>query len=248
MQPLIKLKLNIIVIGLMLIPGQGLQAESLQLPPPYHASYQLLKNGIPVANADFVLKYDEQRIHFSSVSKVSGLAAMFRKDEIHESSVLDRQHNPPRLIEYQYRHTGGKKKRAVSIRIDWQSKTAQTINDGKSTNTPVTEPLWDRFSIQLPIMHAAGRSHDKQQFKVIDKNQLKVFTVEYLGHEKIETNLDQWIETDQWQSQAESSTRKTVFWLAPNQHYLPIKIEQYKNGDLNATLLLSNVQWQPTQP
>ena len=79
MQQLIKLKLNIIVIGLMLISGQQLQAESLQLPPPYLAEYKLLKNGIPVANANFVLKYDEQRIHFSSVSKVSGLAAMFRK-------------------------------------------------------------------------------------------------------------------------------------------------------------------------
>ena len=233
------------ITGLFLLLFSS-QPLAFDLPPDFKASYLIEKYGSSVAETTLTLNQTDNRISYQSSSRAIGLAAVFTSDSITESSTLKLSENnlPPFLLEYQYSR---KKKpgKNQTIKITWnENSTASIISHSHNGSTQLTasQPLWDKLSVQLALMHdiSAAKKHDILNYKVIDKNTIIDYRFEYLDDENISIDNRNYL-TRKLKRIHASGKRTTFMWLATELSNLPIAIEQYKNKTTHWRMELQDI-------
>lgn len=205
----------------------------------FKAEYQLKKIGMTLGTAKFSLHETATNTwRYASSIKPSGMARMFSKDEFSEaSSVLfqDRRLTP---IGYQYIRSG-KKPEVASVSYDWAAKQATFIRNGESQSMPLQNNHQDRYSMVLALMQATAHGQQKMQYQVIDKS-MKLRSYTRGGEEVIKTSLGK---KNTIRIIQDSGRRQIHYWLSPELNYIPVRIEQFKEGKSQLKLTLKKLKW-----
>lgn len=213
------------------------------LPPAFSASYELQKNGLPVAETNYTFSKTQPSAVFKSDTRLTGMASWFSNEQVTETSQLVLQANSIQVRHYQYLQTGNDNLSINSLFDPASQKINTTINQQPPVITDYHPPVWDKLSMLIALMSSAARLDKKLQLQTLDKGLIKKYQLIQKGYQEIEIDEDQWIKAQVWQRQHKN--KKTVFYLDPSAHFLPLKIEQYKRDKRRATLLLKEIQWQP---
>jgi len=235
-------RLNLFLVVLLFIPLASAQSISpAQLPPAFNASYDLLKKGLPIAETQYQFSKNSTSALFNSNTQLTGMAAWFSDEQLSESSQFEFSNNQVRVVSYQYHQTGKKALSINSIFNKDKENIVTRINQQTAINTDYQTPVWDKLSMLIVLMASANHENKSLQFNAIDNGEIKSYQLSKTGVKEIELDEDNWIKTIRWQRI--NKNRKTVFYLDPKQHFLPVKIEQYKRDKRRATLLLKEIQW-----
>ncbi len=177
---------------------------------------------------------------FESNGKLTGLAALFRKDKITESSRWETSDGQLRPVTYNYVRSGGDKEKAEQHLFDWKSHkvSSTTTKEGKKEQDLKTG-LLDKLLYQLAMMEIkdpeAGLSYD-----LIDGTSLKNYQFEFKGEETLTTPMGK-LKTLKFQrkrSNEESGKRSTALWCAPSLHYLPVRVDNVdRKGHLTSIVI-----------
>lgn len=222
---------------------------SLALPLEYTASYDIEKFGMVVARSNYTLKHENNDVRVTQHTETVGLAALIRNDVIDENSLLSIKNEQLLLTEFNYTHRSkDKKNRNIQLKIDWvnsDEKLLGTVNGtahGKSLKLKVDNPVWDTSSYQIPLMLNTKEKVAPQKYSMMIKGRFKDYTFITHGIETIEVNGNT---IDAIKIERDSGTAKSpiYLWLAPSLNNLPVKIEKWKNGDLQVTLSLNHAQF-----
>lgn len=226
-------------IGVLLICSTAVNAEAL-FPPAFNATFELYKSGLAVAETKYQLRHQSQ-IHFASSTHLTGFASLFSNDTIIEESIFDATTATAiKLKRYKFKQTGEENKNIVSS-IDWQQqKITTTINKQAATTSTFKKTLWNKHSVLLALMTHANDEKKALTFNVLDKGIVKKYSFRFIGSKEIELD-DEWVKTAVWKR--ENSHKKTIFYLDPTEHHIPLKIEEYKNQQLRAALWLTELNW-----
>ena len=223
----------------------GLPAQAVQLPPDFTASYHIEKYGTLIANMKLSLQTRDDSIIYRSHSQTRGLAALFSDDQIDEISQLRKpeEEELPHLTSYQYRRED-KRKDNQQFSIDWTEDDIAIISGeyrNHSFDLQTDKPVWDRLSVQLALVCQASQQPQKDvyQFHVFDRDELQQYTFERLGEESITINGTSYTTL---KLKRQHGKRTTYLWLDTENYYLPVRIEQHKNGDLHLTLSLDKIE------
>jgi len=228
-------------IGVLLICSTAIKAGEAQTLPAknFNAVFELYKSGLLVAESQYIFR-QQQQPNFKSSSHLKGFVSLFNESEIAEQSFFDTSKNHIRLTQYQYKQTGDNNKQISSL-VDWKRQRITTIrNDQKEIITPFKNTIWDKHSLLLALMSNAQKNDKELNLQVLDKGIVKLYKFIYTGSKEIELDEDEWVVTSVWQRQ--TGNRKTVFYLDPKNHFIPLKIEQHKNQQ-QATLWLKEINW-----
>lgn len=226
-------------IGVLFICYSAVNAETL-LPPAFNATFDFQKSGLTVAQIQYNLTHKQQSL-FKTHTTLSGLASIFSNDEITEESLFNLTPASLQLIHYQLKQTGKENKNINSV-INWQQKNiTTTINRQVAINNTFTNTLWDKNSVLLALMVHAGNKYKSLTFTTLDEDSIKEFKFDYIGTKDIELDNDEWKTTSIWQRK--NNNKKVIFYLDPKDHYIPLKIEEYRNQRLRATLWLTELNW-----
>lgn len=226
-------------IGVLFICYSAVNAETL-LPPAFNATFDLHKSGLTVAQIQYNLTHKQPSL-FKAHTTLSGLASIFSNDEIIEESSFNLTPASPQLIHYRLKQTGKENKNINSV-INWQQKNiTTTINRQAAINNTFTNTLWDKNSVLLALMVHAGNKYKSLTFTTLDEDSIKEFKFDYIGTKDIELDNDEWKTTSIWQRK--NNNKKIIFYLDPKDHYIPLKIEEYRNQRLRATLWLTELNW-----
>ncbi|NOY65792.1 MAG: DUF3108 domain-containing protein [Gammaproteobacteria bacterium] len=209
-------------------------------PPDFNATYQLNKLGLNAAEASFTLKENNDSWLYRSVTKTKGFISIFRKDKIIEETLIKKISGENKPLNYKYIHNSKKKNRNRSIQFDWKNKIANATSKGIKYTLEIPDEAIDNFSLQLRIMHDLDDGKSRLEYQIIHKGQLKPYTFEILGKEKIETPVGNFYATKIKRSR-KNETRTTIMWLSPELHYLPVMIKHIEKDGTDFYLKLSQV-------
>ena len=229
--------------GISLLCAQAALADkpagpTVVFPVDYDARYVVEKYDSEVASLQYRLRHKAGRIEFTTQARVSGFASLLRDDRAEERSVL-RNSPEPTLQSYRFRRSGDAAQRNTQFHIDWQGKRGTARGDyaGKTFQLAVTQPVWDPLSVQLALMRDMLRPAPSLAYAVIHKGRLKRYVFERLADDSIE--IDE-VFYDCVVLQRRHNNRLTRFWLAKDYQFIPVLIENHKNGELDSRILLDS--------
>ncbi|MFK8068165.1 MAG: DUF3108 domain-containing protein [Gammaproteobacteria bacterium] len=237
----------VILSFLISIPGQA------ELPGSFSAIYSLHFDDLRVGVMErhFIHKEDGSGT-FESNGKLTGLAALFRKDQINETSRWEMKDGNLRPVVYKYERTGGDSLKKEVHRFDWNKNTISSVTETGKNKLPLKPGLLDKLLYQLAIMQIkdpkAGLSYD-----LIDGTDLKNYQFEFMGEEELSTPMgklksykfqrkrdDQNIKEGTKDTTQKIAKRSTIIWCAPSLHYLPIRVDSIdKKGHLTSIIIKS---------
>ena len=205
--------------------------------------------------ATYALHYDDLRIGvmerrfthnkdgsgtFESNGKLTGLAALFRKDKITESSRWEINEGQLRPVEYKFERTGGDKEKKEHHQFDWDNNKVHSKTQDGEKELNITPGLLDKLLYQLAMMDIKDPD-DGLEYDLLDGTTLKNYQFEFKGEEDLSTPMGK-IKTLKFQrKRAEENTdsgenkRSTIIWCASSLHFLPVRVDSInKKGHLTS--------------
>lgn len=217
-------------------------------PPDYRATYDVIKYGATVGRSTIVLTQNKNQVHYSQNVELVGIISFFKKDRVAENSWLTRNDNGTFLLnKYQYIHSNSKKNRDTLIEATWKkdenNQLTGTITGntrGKTISLQTNGTVWDTLSFQLALMNDVSNKKTSYHYNVVSRDKIKQYVFRHDGEETIEVNGREY---DTVKLERNNGERSIKIWLAPELHYVPVLIENYKDGDLDSTMKLDSIKF-----
>jgi hypothetical protein len=132
-------------------------------------------------------------------------------------------------------------KRDADVQFDWEHNRATGVYEGVKVDMPLQPGIQDDLSVQIALMVELLAGRTPQQFLLIDKNTVREYRYTRDGEESVSTPLGK-IDTVIYRSQKKGSPRITRFWCAPSRGYIPLRVEQEKDGDVQWTMQIQSLR------
>ena len=239
-----KTTLSQLILTLSLLPS-----SVFSLPLEYSASYSMEKYGVVFARSNYTLKHENNGVRLMQHTKTVGLAALLKKGTVNANSFLSVQNGRLLLTEFSYKQEpSDKKNRNIQIKIDWLQSEKKLLGKvsgnahGKKLELQVDKPVWDANSYQIPLMLNTKEITEPQQYTMMFKGHFKNYTFITHGPEDIEVS-GRTIHAIKTERNGNTKKSPLYLWLAPDLNNLPVKMEKWKNGKLQLTLLLDRAHF-----
>lgn len=206
----------------------------------FNADYQVLRNGKELGHATLRLRAQENDTwEFSSQTRgTAGMASLLGLDIV-EKSTFRWHEGQPQGLHYNYAQKAAIKSRDVTIDFDWQSKTANTNDNGRKADVALDAPAMDRHLVTLALMADLAIGAADFNCRVVEKDKISDQHYVQSGHETLSLPAGS-IEAVKVERDRGDSKRHTTSWFAPRRGFLPVQIEQVeKNGETITLRLLT---------
>ncbi|MBT8151455.1 MAG: DUF3108 domain-containing protein, partial [Gammaproteobacteria bacterium] len=128
--------------------------------------------------------------------------------------------------------------RPIHVYFDWENMQANGAKGKRKYEFALEPGVLDKLSyqVQMQLDLLAQPERPALIYKVANYSGLRDYQFDFALRETIETRLGS-RETLVYQRDKKDSTIK--LWIAPQQNYLPVKIEQLEDGDSNVVIIKS---------
>jgi hypothetical protein len=225
-----------------LVAGMGLSlagrvaADELK---PYQATYNGIWHGITVAVSNLKLEHTGETWTYTSKSEPRGLGRM-ASGVFPPLQVSVVRVTASGVLPQSYRSEGGDAAKAVDLKYDWQTHRVTGTYEGTQVNLPLTPQVQDDASVQLALMAELVAGRTPPSLQLIDKNNVRDYKFTREGEATVQTPMGA-VATIVYRAQKTYSPRITRFWCAPEQGYIPMKVEQTKGDDVQWTLQIQSL-------
>ena len=204
---------------------------------PHSAQYKV-KISVIGGQLNTELRQTESGYVATHVIKPTGVSRMFSRGSISETSEFYAAADGVRPDKYRSNDTISRDEERVDIQFDWSTGEARgTVNDVYITSV-MDEIAHDRVSIQYELMHDLLNGGPSAEYILFDVDRLKTLNVRSVGTKTIKVPAGQY-EAVGIQHQATGSKRITTLWCVEELDYLPVIIEQHRNGKLRVRAVLT---------
>ena len=211
---------------------------------PHTAVYKV-KVSILSGKLQTEVKATDDGYAVSTVLSSSGLARMFVRGDLRENStfaVVDGSVQPHR---YQSADLISKKDKFMDFTFDWQhNQVTGSIND-EEIDLNFDGQLFDRVSIQYELMLDLLSGQQSDQYELLDDNEPKLLHVSNIGSKSIKVPYGKF-EAIGIQHRKLKSDRVTTLWCVEELDYLPVMIEQHRDGKRVMRAVLASYTTTPT--
>ena len=210
----------------------------------YSAIYDVHYKGRRVGTSEFSVRWDSatRHYHYASNTRVKGLLRLISPKPVIEESefLLTTEFVQP--LNYLYEDGSRKGDDNFRIAFDWTGNTAEINGDSGPVAITLSPNTLDRASLQVAIMRDLAAGSAVGPYLFVDDDGLK--TYEYSEEEGAEadTGMGQ-IAVRRFRQQRQGSSRSTILWMAPSLRYLPVRIEQIRNGEIETVFALDTVEF-----
>lgn len=211
--------------------------------PTYEAVYEVEYKGRRVGESTQSLSYDDLAdvYRFESTTSAKGLARLIRSRPVIERSAFTVDEDGAlRPLTFATEDGTRRGDDSYSIDFDWARHIARIDAADADRELPLTPGVLDRGALQVALMLEVRDGVELAPHQLIDESEIETYAYTRDGQETIETPAGRH-ETVRIVQQRADSSRVTVIWLAPELEFLPVKIEQRRDGEALTTLTLESV-------
>jgi hypothetical protein len=207
---------------------------------PFEASYNWSWHGMTVAVSTVKLEQRGDTWVYASKSSPRGIGKMFSERPVQTSTlrVTDKGVQP---LSYEADDGTSSTKRDADVQFDWEHGRVTGVYEDVKVDMPLQPGIQDDLSVQIALMVELLAGREPQQFQMIDKNAVREYRYTRETQESVSTPLGK-IDTIVYRSQKTGSPRVTRFWCAPSRGYIPMRVEQKKDDDVQWTMQVQSVK------
>jgi len=229
-------------IGAIVMAALYSTAASAQL-VEYQAEYGARYKSRNVGTSVFALQRgaDNNAWIFSTTMQAKGLLRFASPRPIIDRSEFTLEHDT--IVPQRFLHEDGSRKGEDNHNIvfDWGSQVAVISGEGYSREVALQRGVLDRGSLQVALMHTLAAGRQPQSFSVLDEQSVDDYEYTFEGEHTIETELGD-VAVLRYRQQRTGSSRYTVIDLAPALDYVPVRIEQIRDGETRSAFLIESIE------
>lgn len=212
--------------------------------PTYTATYNVEYKGKDLGTSEYTVTYDAKRdtYEFMSSTRVKGLLRLVSPKPAIERSQFKLVNG--KIVPLEYWHEDGSRKGEDNshFTFDWQRHVAVVSDKNGRREVRIQDGTLDRGCIQVALMRdliLTGKLGGT--YLMADDDSVEPYQYVDMGETVTATGLGQ-IPTRSFVQHRENSSRTTTLLMAPSLSYLPARIEQTKNGELQTAFTLESVE------
>jgi Protein of unknown function (DUF3108) len=232
-----KILLASVLCGFALAASQLASADELK---PFEASYAWIWHGMTVAVSRLKLEQQQDTWLYSSHSDPRGIGRMFAERPTQQSTIRVSD-NGVQPLHYKADDGTSSGKRNTDLQFDWEHNRVTGVYETVKVDMPLQPGTQDDLSVQIALMVELFAGRTSAQLRLIDQNSVREYQYTREGEESLSTPLGK-IDTVIYRSQKIGSPRVTRFWCAPQQGYIPMRVEQKKGDEVQWTMQLESVK------
>ena len=227
-----------------LVTGVPATASS-QSPPetdvlePFTVAYSVEWKGITAGVSTLTLiRLGGDDYRYDSTTVARGLARLLVADPVKQTSTFELVAGEVRP--QQFRGID-EKERQTALDFNWQSNRVTGAARGNNVDLELKAGTQDPMSLQIAAMRQLQRGDLPTQIWMIDGNEIKDYEQRRHGSERIKTAIGE-LDTVVYDSKRPDGSRITRTWHAPSLGYLPVMAQRIRNGNVEVTMRIRNLQ------
>lgn len=225
-----------IILALALAGGPALA----DMPEPFTARYEVRVAGLGGELTSTLSRNGAGVYVFENRTRAKGVARMARPRDVLDRSEFRNDGDRLQPLRYDSEDGSRKNKRGNVIEFDWNAGKAGSQYKGELRPIELEEGILDRQLLQIAMMRDLAAGERSATYTVIDRHDVKRYEVEVLGEEKVAVPGGEF-QTLKVERRRPGSSRSSLLWCAPELDYLPVRLEQLKDGEVIATLQLTDI-------
>lgn len=205
---------------------------------PFAAEFRMLRDGMHIADARFVLARDgEDGWTFMSETRPAGLVALLRSDVIVELSAFRMGAERPIPLHYRYEHRGSSKDRDGRYAFDWQREKLTGTFRGKPVDLPLQRGTLDPLTLRLAVGLDLARGTLLPSYAVVERRHLQQYELAALAPQRIRLPVGE-LDVVGVARTSDDGTKTTRFLYAPANNWAPAFMEQAETDEATYRLEL----------
>ncbi|HEX2139264.1 MAG TPA: DUF3108 domain-containing protein [Woeseiaceae bacterium] len=177
----------------------------------------------------------------NSVIEPKGLSKLVARGAIQESSYFLTDERGVRPEQYRSVDTLSTDDQSVSFDFDWSEHAVEGTVDGQPIEFELDGRVHDRVSIQYQLMLDLLNGGASDEYIMLDGDELKHLEVKNIGSRTVKVPYGTF-DVIGIQHGEKDSSRVTVLWCAQELDYLPVVIEQRRDGKVHVRATLTNYE------
>lgn len=203
---------------------------------PYRATYDV---SISVLGGKLTTDVTETGPGFmaTSVIEPTGMSRVVARGSIHESSYFIADEDGVRPAQYRSVDTLSSDDQIVNLDFDWRNDVVTgKVNDAEF-RSDLEGNVQDRVSLQYELMLDLLQGQASSEYSLLDGDELKLLEVRNIGTKEVKVPYGEFTVTG-IQHNKKDSSRVTTLWCAEELGYLPVIVEQHRDGKLGVRAVL----------
>jgi len=236
-----------LLIMLMPLVANATVDERFRLIPDHQSEYRVEKFSSTVGRVKNTLRYKKNVINYKSTANAEGIASFFIKNNHEETSILYWPKNAKLPLQQSYNYFGGEKYKKNQQILFKYTDPEKTLIDGsykhKSYTLSTDKTVWARQLLPLLISNTLQTNPKTRtaSFFITNKGGIHKYTYTFEAKETLNLK-NKPLNVLKFKIYKKNSHRISYAWLSKDYYYLPIKIEQYKDGELNASMFMTQFE------
>jgi len=211
-------------------------AQSMENLTPHTAEYKV-KISVVSGRLSTELAATDAGYVATHVIVPTGLSRMLARGEISEASEFSNTEDGILPFAYRSNDTISSDRERSEIQFDWDSRKASGTVNGQAYQSDLDALSHDRVSIQYALMHDLLNDTPISSYRLFEVDKRKTLSVRSIGARQVKVPAGTFSAVG-IQHQAENSSRITTLWCVEELDYLPVIIEQHRNGKLRVRAAL----------
>lgn len=208
----------------------------------YTATYRVEYKGKDAGTAELAVRElpDSNLFEFSSTVMAKGMLKLVRPKPAVERSHFRVDADGIRPVEFWYEDGSRSGEDNVHVVFDWD-RGIVTFNSAEARREmAVPKGAVDRGTLQVARMRDFASPNVPNSYTIVDDDSVAEYEYTDNGTATITTTAGSRM-TRVFTQQRPGSSRTTQLWVAPDMQFLPVRIEQRRNGEVQTALVLVSV-------
>ncbi len=227
-----------ILVGLCLLASGA--AGAVATIEPFTLEYETYLSGVRVGKVTSTLRREgDGRYIYEKRAKAKGLARLFVEDFISERAEWELADGRPRPLRYDYLARDGDEEERHFIVFDWPHHKADNAWRRHRRKLSIPDNATDRLTLEMRIIADVKDHIQPLEYTVVDRGRLKHTRFVAEGEESVKTPKRTFhaFKYRMIRDDDDGKGKTTLFWLAPDLGYLPVRIA-HENKKKGYTLVL----------
>ena len=214
----------------------GVNVASADELKPFTASYAWIWHGMTVAVSHVELQKGEGDLwSYRSRSEPRGIGRVFSERPT-QLSVVRVTASGTQPLSYNASDGTSSTKRAIDVKYDWDKDRVTGVYENTPIDLPLRPDLQDDASVQVALMAKLLRGQQPDRFLLLNsKNDMREYSYIREGETVLDTPIGK-IPTIIYRSERQWSSRVNRYWCAPDRGYIPLRVQQKVDDDVQWTM------------
>lgn len=198
--------------------------------PHFTINFEVFAKGLSVGTYWMTGQFTEPGAYrLEAMTEPEGIAALFVAETVHEKAIGHCSAQGIEPTRYDRIREKRGKLRETHIRFDWDANKVHSDHEGKPSEFDMTALSSDPLSLNLVMMSQLSQGKRPNRITIADKDRFKTYHLSYKEDQVIDT-VHGATKTIEVLQSSPGRSRQTTLWYAPELGYLPVKIQQKKDG------------------